>query len=116
MSSDEQEIRQLVAAWMAESKAGNTEAVLRLMSEDVVFLIPGRPPMIGRTAFAAASQSQGGQPRPQFDGKSEIQEVQICGDWAFMWTKLQVTVTPPGGGESMTRAGHTLSVLRKENG
>ena len=116
MTTDEQQIRQLISTWMSATKAGDIETVLQLMSEDVVFLLPGRPPMIGRAAFAAASQGQAGQARPQINGQSEIQEIQISGDWAYMWTKLQVVVTPPGGAEPMVRAGHTLSVLKKENG
>src|SRR5262249_45358409 len=114
MTTDEQQIRALVATWIESTKSGDTETVLSLMSEDVVFLLPGQPPMIGKAVFAAAMQTQPGQPRPQFDGKSEIQEIQIAGDWAFMWTKLTVTITPPGG-QTMTRAGHTLSVLKKQN-
>jgi uncharacterized protein (TIGR02246 family) len=116
MPNDEQEIRRLIATWMTATKAGDTETILNLMSEDVVFLVPGRPPMMGRAAFATASQGPAGQERPQFDGHSEIQEIQVCGDFAYMWTKLTVVVTPPGGAESMTRAGHTLSILKKENG
>jgi ketosteroid isomerase-like protein len=37
------------------------------------------------------------------------------GDYAYMWAKLKVVVTPPGGAPS-TRAGHTLSILKKQNG
>ena len=33
-----------------------------------------------------------------------------------MWTRLTVLVTPHGGGKAVARAGHTLSILRKENG
>jgi hypothetical protein len=33
-----------------------------------------------------------------------------------MWAKLSVVVTPPGGASSMARAGHTLSILNKQNG
>ena len=55
MQSDEQEIRQLVATWMAATKAGDIETVLSLIAEDVVFLVPGQQPMIGRSAFAAAA-------------------------------------------------------------
>lgn len=33
-----------------------------------------------------------------------------------MWTKLTVVVTPPGETQSTTRAGHTLSVLKKKKG
>jgi hypothetical protein len=35
----------------------------------------------------------------------------VLGDRAFMWTQLMVVVTPPNGGPSITREGHTLSVL-----
>jgi uncharacterized protein (TIGR02246 family) len=118
MSHDEQQIRQLLTNWIDATKRGDIQAVLDLMTEDVVFLLPGRPPMIGRTAFEAASKAQCAAPdsRPQIDGVSEIQEIQVHGDMAFMWTKLKVTVTPPGGVPPMTRAGHTLSVLKKQNG
>jgi uncharacterized protein (TIGR02246 family) len=116
MSSDEQEIRALVATWMAATKAGDVEKVLSLMAEDVVFLLPGQPPMIGKSTFAAAARAQSKQASPQFEGTSEIQEIKVIGDWAFMWTKLKVVVTPPGGAPPMTRAGHTLSILKKQNG
>jgi uncharacterized protein (TIGR02246 family) len=114
MQSDEQEIRQLVSTWMAASKAGDVETVLSLMAEDVVFLVPGQPPM-RKTDFADAARAQSGHGGPRFDGTSEIQEIKILGDWAFMWTKLTIVVTPPGG-KPMTRAGHALSILKKENG
>jgi uncharacterized protein (TIGR02246 family) len=115
MSSDEQEIRALVATWMAATKAGDVEKVLSLMAEDVVFLLPGQPPMVGKSTFAAAARAQSKQASPQFEGTSEIQEIKVIGDWAFMWTKLKVVVTPPGGAPPMTRAGHTLSILKKQN-
>jgi uncharacterized protein (TIGR02246 family) len=116
MQSDEQEIRQLVITWMAATKAGDLETVLSLMAEDVVFLVPGQPPMIGRSAFAAAARSQQRQGPVQFDGRSEIQEIKVLGEWAFMWTKLTVVVNRPDGAAPMTRAGHTLSILKKQNG
>ena len=115
MNSDEQEIRQLISTWMEATKAGDVETVLSLMSDDVVFLVPGQPPM-GKTGFAEAARAQVGQEAPRFDGTSEIQEIQVVGDWAWMWTRLTVVVTPPGGAPTMKRAGYTLSVLRKQDG
>src|SRR4051812_2851340 len=116
MDSDEKEVRQLIATWMAATKAGDIDTVLRLMSEDVVFLTPGRAPMVGKASFAAATKGQSSEGSPQFDGTSEIQEIRVLGEWAFMWTKLTVIVTPPGGGNPTTRAGNTLSILKKEDG
>ena len=113
--SDEQEIRKLVSTWMSATKAGDIEKMLSLMSDDVIFLIPGQP-IMRKAGFAAAARAQTGNDAPQFDGTSEIQEITIVGDWAFMWAKLTVIATPSGGGPSVKRAGHTLSVLNKHNG
>ena len=112
MQRDEEEIRNLVSTWMAATKAGDVETVLSLMADDVVFLVPGQPVM-RRAEFAAAAKSMSGPNAPQFDGKSEIQEIHICGDWAFMWTKLTVVVTPAGAAQRITRAGNTLTILKK---
>ena len=84
MQNDEQEIRELVKNWMAATKNGDIETVLDLMTEDVVFLVAGRPPMIGKSAFAAAAQAQSGQGPVQFDGTNEIEEIKVFGEWAFM--------------------------------
>jgi uncharacterized protein (TIGR02246 family) len=115
MQNDEQEIRQLVSTWMAATKAGDVEKVLSLVADDVVFLVPGQPVM-RKADFAAAARAQSGKDAPKFDGSSEIQEIRIIGDWAFMWTKLTVVVTPPGGAQTITRAGYTLTILRKQSG
>ena len=115
MQNDEQEIRELVSRWMAASKAGDVDTVLSLMADDVVFLVPGQPVM-RRADFASKARAQSGQDAPQIDGSSEIQEIKVLGEWAFMWTRLTVVMTPPNGAEPMRRAGHTLTILKKQNG
>ena len=105
MDNDEREIRQLVDTWMAATRDGDVETVMSLMSDDAVFLAAGQPVM----------KAQADGDAPQFDGRSDIHEVKVLGDWAFMWTALTVDVTPSGG-TKFTREGNTLSVLRKENG
>jgi uncharacterized protein (TIGR02246 family) len=114
VATDEQQIRDLVARWHAASKAGDLDTVLDLMTDDVVLLVPGRAPM-GKQEFAASSRTPSGTARPQMDVGSEIKEIQISGDIAFMWTRLSVVVTPPGG-VRVERAGHTLTVLRRVQG
>lgn len=44
MSTDEQEIRELVSSWMEATKAGDVEGVLNLMTDDVIFLLATRSP------------------------------------------------------------------------
>lgn len=115
MNPDEQEIRRLVAHWMAASKAGDTQKVLSLMADDAVFLMPGQPPM-SKAGFENAMQAQAADDAPKIDGVSDIQEIKILGDWAFMWARLMVVATPPNGAKPITRAGHTLTILHKHNG
>ena len=109
MSDDERTIRDLVATWMAASKAGDQDTVLGLMTDDVVFMVPGREPF-GKEAFAAASQGMQGM---RIEGTSDIVELQVLGDWAYLRNRLNVTITPPGGSPT-TRSGYTLTILRKE--
>lgn len=111
--NDEAAIRELVSAWMEATRAENTAAVLELMTDDAVFLVPGRPPF-GKAAFAQAAQAQSASSL-QFDGTSEIEEIQVHGDWAFMRSHLTVVATPREG-DAVTRAGHTLTILRREEG
>jgi uncharacterized protein (TIGR02246 family) len=109
---EKQQIHDLIVTWMRASAEGDLEQILNLLAEDVVFLLPGQPPMRGRDDFAAASRSMTGQMR--IEGKPDIQEIHIAGDYAFCWNYLSVTVTPLQGGSPMHRAGHVLSVFRKE--
>lgn len=115
MNEDEekQKIRAVIATWMRATAEGELDRVLDLMADDVVFLIAGQPPMRGKAAFAAASQAAAG--RFHIDGRSEIQEITITGNYAYCWNQLSVTVTPMQGGSPSKRAGHTLSVFRKES-
>ena len=114
MITDEQQIRDLVSAWQEASKAGDTETVLRLMTDDVMFLTPGNKPM-SKEAFKAASEKMS-RSSVKFDGTSEILEINICGDWAYVITSLRVTITPASATKPAVRSGHTLSIMRKQNG
>ena len=112
MSNDETQIRDLVRQWHAATKAGDTAAVLALMSEDVVFLMPGREPM-NKADFAATSATPPGAPRPSFAIAQQIHEVQVDGDLGFMWSRLDVAITPPGAAEATELGGHTLTVFKR---
>jgi len=111
--TEETAIRELVATWLRASKAGDSQTVLNLMAEDVVFLQPGQPPMRGRSGFAAAQKAMSDI---DIEASSEIQEIRILGEWAWCWNRLTVVVTPRGGGASIKRTGDVLSLLQKQAG
>ena len=109
MSPDESQIRDLVATWMAASKAGDTATVLALMTEDVIFMTPGRPPF-GKAEFAAGAAAH---KELKIEGHADVLEVEIFGACAFARNHLDITLTVPGQ-PPQRMAGHTLGIYRKE--
>jgi len=109
MANDERVIRDLIATWMEASKNGDLKTVLGLMSDDVVFMVPGREPF-GKTEFAAMSE---GMKDVRVEGRADIKELTVVGDWAYLRNHLRITVTPPNG-QPAQRAGYTLTIVRKE--
>jgi len=106
--TDEGAIRELVDAWMDASRRGDTATVLDLMTDDVLFMTPGREPF-GKEQFRAAAESMRGV---ALDGRSDIQEIQLLGDWAWIRNHIDLTITPEGG-EPVHRSRYTLTILRK---
>ena len=109
MTDDERAVRQVVDTWMAASKSGDLATVLSLMTDDAIFMVPGQEPF-GKEAFAAASKGMGNM---QIDGSSEILELRLLGDWAFIRNRIEITATPPSGNPTR-RSGYALTLLRKE--
>jgi len=108
LTEDERAIGELVDMWMEASRRGDVKTLLGLMSDDIVFMTPGREPF-GKEEFRAASEAMSGV---EMDGSAEIREIRVLGDWAWIRNDIELTLTPPGG-EPMHRAGYTLSILHK---
>ena len=108
MTEDERAIGELVDMWMEASRRGDVKTLLGLMTDDIVFMTPGREPF-GKEEFRAASEAMSGV---EMDGSAEIREIRVLGDWAWIRNDIELTLTPPGG-EPMHRAGYTLSILHK---
>ncbi len=108
--SDEQAIRDVIQRWMDGTKRGDTSSVLDLMTDDVVFLAPGREPF-GKEVFRVASAAMTGM---SIDGENQIEELHVIGDHAYVRSRITVTVTMPDG-KVLRRAGHGLSIFRKDD-
>jgi uncharacterized protein (TIGR02246 family) len=81
------------------------------MTDDVVFMVPGREPF-GKEEFAAMSRSQQGL---RIEGKAEVRELQVLGEWAFARTFLKIAIGAPNS-NTLERSGYTLSLYRKTSG
>jgi uncharacterized protein (TIGR02246 family) len=112
MNADEQAIRKLIERWHQATAAGDVDTVLQLMSDDVVFLVAGKPPMRGRAAFEQGLRQLLRSNRIESSG--EVQEIAVSGDLAYSWTALEVRIIPLAGGDANRRSGQALSILRKQ--
>jgi uncharacterized protein (TIGR02246 family) len=108
MQDDERAIRELVDTWLAASKKGDLATQLSLMADDVIFMVPGQEPF-GKEAFAAKSKEVKDL---KLEATSDIQEIKVLGDWAWMRNFLKVQFTPRDG-KSTTHSGYILTILRK---
>jgi uncharacterized protein (TIGR02246 family) len=112
MTPDESAIRSLIARWHSATAAGDVATVLSLMADDVVFLVAGQPPMRGRAAFERSLRELLAGHRIESAG--DVQEVVASGDLAYSWVLLSVRIVPLAGGDATTRAGHAMSILRRQ--
>ena len=110
VQNEEQAIRDLVDTWLAASEKGDLTTMLNLMTDDVIFMVPGKEPF-GKETFA---QNYEQLKDTKMQTTSDIQEIKILGEWAWMRNFLRVTFTP-GGRESTHHSGYVLTILRKNS-
>ena len=109
MSEDERAIREVVETWMDATRRDDIDMVLDLMTDDVLFMTPGREPF-GKAEFKANSEALSDA---RVDGRAEVREVEVLGDRAWIRNHLEVAMTPPGGTKPVRRSGYTLTILKR---
>jgi uncharacterized protein (TIGR02246 family) len=108
IQGEEQAIRQMLDDWLKASERGDLTTILTLMADDVVFMVPDREPF-GKQEFAENYKQMAGT---RLSAESDIQEIKILGEWAWLHNFLRVTFTPREGTATI-RSGHVLTILRK---
>ena len=106
---DARQIRELVDSWIAASNSGDVSALMDMMTDDVVFMTPGRAPF-GKAEFAADS---GRMKSVAIDARAEVQEIEVFGPRAYIRNHVRVELSSPGQAPKRM-SGFTMSVLRKE--
>jgi uncharacterized protein (TIGR02246 family) len=106
---DERQIRKLIESWIAASSARDLPALMDMMTDDVVFMTPGRAPF-GKAEFAA---DVGRMKSVTIDARAQVQEIEVFGSRAYIRNHIQVELTSPGQAPKRM-SGYAMSVLRKE--
>lgn len=110
METDEEQIRQLMNDWRRSTLEGNLDAVLALMTDDVVFLTCGNFPMTKKD-FAEGFNRFAGKIR--IESTQEIKDLHASGDVGYAWTYISVVMSFLETGDKTERKGHVLTVFRK---
>ena len=108
--ADEQQIRDLMDDWRRLTAEGNVDGLLSLLTDDVVFLTPGNPP-ITKDDFAKGFRDVSAKAR--IEATQDVKEVRVSGDLASAWSHLTVVLTPKGGGKTSEASGFVLTVFQR---
>jgi len=108
-SADELAIRQVVADWIQFTVEERVDELMDLMTDDMLFLTTKFPPMT-KAAFEKGTREMVGKARivPQ----AEIKEVQVEGDFGWLWQELTVNVIMEGK-EPVVMKGRTMAIYRR---
>src|SRR6266581_3035847 len=107
-ATDEQQIRELMAEWRRLTAEGNLDGLLSLLTDDVVFLTPGNPP-ISKEHFAKGFQ--GVSAKARIEAIQDVKEIRASGDIATAWSHLTIVLTPKQSGKTSEASGYVLSVF-----
>ena len=107
---DERQIRKLIESWIAASNARDLPALMDMMTDDVVFMTPGRAPF-GKAEFAAGV---GRMKSVAIDARVQVQEIEVFGPRAYIRNHIQVELTSQGQ-PPRRMSGYAMSILRKGN-
>src|SRR5437588_4484383 len=109
--NDQEEIAQIIARWHDATRRGQLDEILPLMADDVVFLTPGNPPMMGKEPFAGGFRSI--LEKGRIESHGELREIHVSGFVAYSWTDLTVKMIPHAG-DAVVRSGPALTIFRKD--
>ncbi|HEY7112509.1 MAG TPA: nuclear transport factor 2 family protein [Thermoanaerobaculia bacterium] len=112
-SPEEAAVRRAVAAFLDAVNRGDFDAVVDMVTEDAVFWTANAPELSGKAALRAAYAGLGAYRMHQ---DFQIEELQVCGEWAFVRGYENFTLDPKDGksdGFEIKRR-RAISILRRQ--
>ena len=105
------EIEALSARWLAAERRQDLEAMLEMVTDDAVFLLPNGQSLAGKGAIAALFRSFFAA--FSSDHQAVTKEVQVLDTWAYAWGVETTVLTPRSGGPPVRLRGFGFSVLHR---
>ena len=115
MSKDEEDesVRQYFKAFTDAVTGGRYDQAIDMMTDDAVFWTANYPAISGKAAMKAAYD---GLSAYTFHMDFEFEEIQVCGEWAFVRGYENITLVPKDGKGrrlEITKR-RALSILRRQ--
>lgn len=111
-TKDTTAIRQMFREWKDAVTAKDIPRLLSFITEDAVFMPPGQPLIRGKKQVEALYQMSFS--KFNMEQEFQIEEIQIAGDWAFLWGIDSAKLTPTDGGPAVDAKGMGISILRRQ--
>lgn len=115
-AADLKAIEELHRRDIAATKVYDIEALASLMTDDIVSLPPGQPPLVGKAANLAMLEA-GREESVKYEVVEYEQlwkEVQVEGDYAFEWGVFKGAVRPKAGGDVIRQDYNVVRVLKRQ--
>ncbi len=97
---------------VAAIKAGDMDALVSLWSDDIVWMWPNEPPVVGKEALRSWWQTHRSPWKAEFTVAHE--EVIVAGDWAFQRGTHTGRRIPKAGGEPREIDQKCIDILRRQ--
>jgi uncharacterized protein (TIGR02246 family) len=106
---DARQIRELIDSWIAASNGRDLPALMGMMTDDIVFMTPGRAPF-GKAEFASDVERM---KSVAIAARVEVQEIEVFGPRAYIRNHVRVEIAAPGQ-TPKRMSGYAMSILHKE--
>ena len=110
--ADIQAIRAIVDNFDAAAAVGDYNALAELYDVDAIRMPAEAPPQIGQEAIREWFRLEADGEETEID--NVVRDVQVFGDWGYMWGDATGFVTPREGGEPTPVEAKWMAVVRRQ--
>jgi len=110
--NDRDAILVLLDRWREATSTKDIPKILALVTEDIVFLPSSIPPVRGKAAVEELYRNAFAQ-YSRIEQQAAVEEVEIAGQWAFLWGTDELRLLPESGPEVHMK-GKGLSILKRQ--
>ena len=116
LAEDQKAIAELQRRDIEANIAVDTEKLLALRTDDVVYLVPANPPLVGKEAVRKYLEEIR-QQLADWDMtayEETWQEVQVVGDFAFEWGTINIRAKQEGEKRESAAVRNVMQVLKRQ--